>query len=180
MQPYTTRTTHKINSVCWSPDGQFLASGGDDKTVQFFLLQFLNKPTLEWKLQRHDAIVWSVAYSCDGRWLASGSFDQSVQIWDVQSGECVRVLKGHTSPISTIMFHPWQLLIATAGSEVKIWSLETGQCQQTLNDHHSLVVGMAFAPDGTTLVAGGDNGTLQRWDLATAQCIHVLQLGAVV
>jgi WD40 repeat protein len=165
MQPYTTRTTHKINSVCWSPDGQFLASGGDDKTVQFFLLQFLNKPTLEWKLQRHDAIVWSVAYSCDGRWLASGSFDQSVQIWDVQSDECVRVLKGHTSPIFTIVFHPWQLLIATASSEVKIWSLETGQCRQTLNNHHSLVVGMAFAPDGQTFATGGYDTTIRIWDV---------------
>ena len=31
----------------------------------------------------------------DGR-LASGSWDKTIQIWDMSSGACDRVLKGHT------------------------------------------------------------------------------------
>jgi WD40 repeat protein len=31
----------------------------------------------------------------DGRRVVSGSYDQTLRVWDVDTGECVRELKGH-------------------------------------------------------------------------------------
>ena len=40
--------------------------------------------------------MFSVAVLSDGR-IVSGSLDETVRIWDASSGECVKVLSGHTA-----------------------------------------------------------------------------------
>ena len=40
--------------------------------------------------------VTSVALTADGTKGLSGSGDQTVRVWDLERGECVKVLEGHT------------------------------------------------------------------------------------
>ena len=44
----------------------------------------------------HLAGVRCVSFSPDGRALASGSGDNTVRLWDVETGETLRALQGHT------------------------------------------------------------------------------------
>jgi WD40 repeat protein len=50
--------------------------------------------------------VNSVSFSPDGQWIASGSYDYTVRIWNVESGECVRTLEGHSGEVSSVSFSP--------------------------------------------------------------------------
>lgn len=46
-------------------------------------------------LRGHEAGVLSLAPSPDGRLLFSGSYDKTIRVWDIATGNCIRVLKGH-------------------------------------------------------------------------------------
>ncbi len=71
-----------MNSVSFSPDGKFLASGSDDKTVKLWSVESQKEVTT---LQGHSSEVTSVAFSPDGKYLASGSKDKTVKLWSIQS-----------------------------------------------------------------------------------------------
>lgn len=46
-------------------------------------------------LRGHEGAVTTVKFSHDGARLCSGSTDRTARIWDVKSGACLCVLKGH-------------------------------------------------------------------------------------
>jgi WD40 repeat protein len=68
-----------VNSVAYSPNGKYIASGSLDRMVQVW-----DAPTgtLRHTLTGHDDWVTSVSFSPDGKYIASGSGDQTVQVWD--------------------------------------------------------------------------------------------------
>ena len=70
------RTRAGVRAVCWTPDGEALASGGDAG-----IIHVCDVPTGEVKvsLRGHTAKVWSIACSRDGLLLATASKDKTVR-----------------------------------------------------------------------------------------------------
>ena len=73
-----------VTSVCYSPDGQRLASASSDKTVKVWDAK---NGTGLLTLKGHMARVNCVCFSPDGQRLASASSDRTVKVWDGKSGQ---------------------------------------------------------------------------------------------
>ena len=87
--------TGEVNSVAFSSDGMQIVSGSYDKSVQVW--------DASTGLDGHTDVVHSVTFSSDGTRIVSGSADKSVQVWDASTGIKLKVLKGHTGPVTSFM-----------------------------------------------------------------------------
>jgi WD40 repeat protein len=55
--------------------------------------------------------------------------------------------------------------------KLKLWDAATGRLIRSFEGHTGLVKSVAFSPDGTHVVSGGEDEMLKLWDVATGQLI---------
>jgi ribosome assembly protein SQT1 len=59
----------------------------------------LNTQRLRTTLLGHEDAITSLTVHSDGQLITSSSADKTLRTWDVRTGECVRVHKGHGGPV---------------------------------------------------------------------------------
>jgi WD40 repeat protein len=109
--------------------------------------------------------VYGVAVTSDGRFAVSASFDNTLKMWDLDKGQALRTLKGHTSHVYGVAV-TWDGRFAVSASEdntLKVWNLRTGQSLATLEAHAPLHC-CAVTTDGKTILAGDRAGALHILD----------------
>ncbi|KAF8976548.1 hypothetical protein BGZ46_008178, partial [Entomortierella lignicola] len=80
-----------IWTVVYSPKGDQVASGGDDKTVR--LCDVVTGKCIH-TLRGHNDKVEIAVYSPKGNWIVSGSDDKTVRLWSVETGQCEATISG--------------------------------------------------------------------------------------
>jgi platelet-activating factor acetylhydrolase IB subunit alpha len=87
---------------------------------------------------RHRSPVSRVIFHPVFPLLVTCSEDASVIVWDYESGEFERTLKGHTGSINDVAFNGAGTALATCSADlnVKLWDFEsTYECSKTLKGH---------------------------------------------
>ncbi|MFN8002654.1 MAG: hypothetical protein U0X75_16740 [Acidobacteriota bacterium] len=117
-------------------------------------------------------MLFAMTLSADGKYLATGSQDNTAAVWDVQTGNRVWLLKGHSSKINKVSFSPDGKRLATSSNDatVKLWDLTTGQEMLTFKEGGGCSV--SFSPTGRQLLSAcGNNLTI--WPAATEWEVQV-------
>ncbi|KAF8952758.1 hypothetical protein BGZ46_003380, partial [Entomortierella lignicola] len=81
-----------VRCCAYSSDGDLFATGLRNGTISLYKTSNWNRTHI---LTGHDEMVTSISFSSTNNRIASGSGDSTVRVWDVDTGECVRVLQGH-------------------------------------------------------------------------------------
>lgn len=163
-------------AIAFSPDGKLFAS------ADFNHLRLWEAVTgrLLYSMP-HQTWTWRLAFSPDCTWLASGSTDNVVKIWDVASGQCLKVLEGEAEGCSSIAFSPdGRLMVGSYHHQIRIWETATWSLIDTLTDHAHRVAFVAIAPvpdaQGRVIMASSSHDqTVRVWDLHRRQCLQILQ-----
>ncbi|KAJ4474959.1 WD40 repeat-like protein [Lentinula aciculospora] len=110
-----------------------------------------------------------------GALVVSGGCDKVVRVWDIRSGYCIYVLRGHTSTIRCIkVLH--NRPIAVSGSRdntLRVWDVQRGRSLRILAGHTASVRCLDVC--GNRVVSGSYDHTCRLWDVDTGECLHVLR-----
>ncbi len=140
-------------------------------------------------LRGHSGAITALAFSQDGRRLVSASYDLSgsqgdatARFWQAAPEATLPVLAGHTNYVYPTAYSPDGHWIASAGWDnyIRLWDAATGEECAKL-PHPGVVWTLAFTPDGTRLVSGGEiGGEMLVWDVATGHIRRRIESGKSV
>lgn len=171
-----------VSAVAFTPDGQFLVSGGE------FVFGGTESPLKLWRVSDGslvrefkvpaDAVdVRSVAVSPDGTLVAAGHSRNQVNLYRVSDGGLVRSLLGHTDQVLSVAFSPDGTKVASGSTDntVRVWQVLDGVPLRVLSGHTSFVTAVAFSPDGKTLASGSNDTTVRQWRTSDFTLIRTLR-----
>lgn len=92
--PAASTGTNPVTAT--STELELVLTGGTDGKIH---VSDLNTRRLRSTLVGHEDAITSLTVHDGGRLVTSSSADKTLRTWDVRSGECARVHKGHTGPI---------------------------------------------------------------------------------
>ena len=153
-----------VNAAAFSPDGKYVASGGDDKAVRLLNVTGRAAPRV---LGRHDERVLSVAFSPDGRRVATGGDDGKIRLWALDRGAHSVVIDRGQESVTGLAFSQDSRLLASAGEEagtgtVRVGPVDAARTHLVAGRGAGDVNGVAFSRDGRRLaIAGGADGRLR-------------------
>ena len=114
------------------------------------------------------ASVWSTALSPDGKRLVTAESSGLARVWNVETGEMLNELNGHTTLVSSAAFSPDGLRIVTASNDhtAQIWDAASGQTLRQIDGHGRGLNTAVFSPDGKRVLTASADGTARMWDVS--------------
>ncbi len=100
--------------------------------------------------------------------VITGSYDRTARIWNLETGEMLRVLEGHTRGVRCLQFDEAKLITGSMDRTLKIWNWRTGALMRTLEGHTEGIVCLHFNED--TLASGSADSNIKIWNFRTGEC----------
>jgi WD40 repeat protein len=160
-----------VTAVAISADGH-VATGSADKKVRVW------PPTGDQPAQTlagHHNTVTAVAWARDNRTLATGGDDRAVILWSADSGKQLRTLD-HPTEVQSLAFSPdgTRLAVGSVDDRMRVYQVATGKQLHELEKAGSPknVSAVAWSADGTFVLTGRGNHTIQYWSLKAKQDVQ--------
>ncbi|KAK9098256.1 hypothetical protein Syun_025301 [Stephania yunnanensis] len=169
---------YPVWDVQFSPVGHYFASASHDRTARVWSMDRIQPlRIMAGHLSDVDASACSdsstsiqcVRWHANCNYIATGSSDKTVRLWDVQSGECVRIFIGHRSMILSLAMSPDGRYMASGDEDgtIMMWDLSSGRCVTPLMGHSSCVWTLDFSGEGSLLASGSADCTVKLWDVTS-------------
>ena len=163
-----------VNGVAFAPDGRALITAGYDATLRISPFAGGSAPTVT----TLPTPLNTVAVAPDGEIVTAGA-DGKVYVLSPR-GELLGAIEAAQAPIISVALSRDGSLIAAAGvrGSVAIIDRATRKMERTLVGPGLPVWSAAFFADGRTLLTGGSDRMIRRWDALTGEPVGDIVMGA--
>ena len=138
LEPLKTLTGHSLSvrAIAISPDGQFIASGSADQTIQI-------APVAD--IFAH--ILADSAKASREANLSKSHPEVDPELYEYPWPSLQTVLTGHKAPVDALAFSPDSQILASGGVDcgLNIWLMNTQELLCTLTDHTEPITALAFS-----------------------------------
>uniref|UniRef100_UPI00358DE2B2 cell division cycle protein 20 homolog n=1 Tax=Myxine glutinosa TaxID=7769 RepID=UPI00358DE2B2 len=165
----------EVCGLAWSPNGQYLASGGNDHAVSIWPTSG-SRPVHTFT--HHHAAVKALSW-CP--WLnnvlatGGGTIDQHIRIWNVSSGNCLSAT-GTGSQVSGIQWSAeYEEMVSSHGfdsNRLVIWKYPTMTKVIELQGHQSHILSLCANPDRSEVASAGADETIRLWRCFAVDAKH--------
>ncbi|HEX4150084.1 MAG TPA: c-type cytochrome domain-containing protein, partial [Pirellulales bacterium] len=163
-----------IFDLAFHPGGKILASASADRTVKLWdaasgqRLDTFSQPLKD---------LYAVAFSPDGRFVAAGGVDNRIRVWKLSptakenTNPLVYTRFAHEAAVLKLAFSRDGRLLASSGEDrlVKLWDTAAFTERAVLAAQPDWAAGLALSANGTRLLAGRLDGSLELYDTKTLQ-----------
>ncbi|RXG70855.1 WD repeat-containing protein fzy-1 [Armadillidium vulgare] len=160
--PDRTLIGHR-QEVCglkWSPDSQYLASGGNDNKL---FVWNLHSTTPVQTYTEHSAAVKAIAWSPHHHGLLAsggGTADRNIRFWNTLTGQPMQSVDTG----SQVCNLAWSKH-ASELNQILVWRYPSLAQVAKLTGHSYRVLYLAMSPDGEAIVTGAGDETLRFWNV---------------
>ncbi|KAL7715846.1 Protein HIRA [Entamoeba marina] len=166
-----------INICRWSPNGEFLAVGGDNKTVSIWKCQqHENDELIEddsgnvncetyvniANLRGHIDSITDISWSPTSDRLASASLDNTVIVWDINKKELITTLREHSTCVYGVVWDPLDHFILSQDANAALfYDCETFKVDRKItapflhSTHGNFSCRPSWSPDGARAILVG-------------------------
>lgn len=166
----TLETAQFIRGLDFHPHDQLLAVAGSDGII---LMWDWNLGEVVFDVNDFEEQIDMLDFSTEGKYLAAASStgDAPILVFNTETGTEITQIKSEYGKVNAIAFHPQHSWLAVSYRDrVVLWDIEHDAqlSELTLDESMEIFDLLAFFPDGTQLVTGGEDG-FARWDLETTE-----------
>jgi WD40 repeat protein len=168
----TTYSQHssEVYGLEWLDNDTLASAGWYDQTIRLWSpTTGQTKRTIQ-----TNQYVWSLTMLNTNIHLAAGLSYGDINIYNINDGNLVSSLKGHTSQVNDLVQISDELLASSSSDEtVRIWNLTTNTCKFILTEHTVWVIGLKqITPN--ILASGSGDKTIKLWDITSGQLLRTL------
>lgn len=168
---HTLQNNAAAYAVTFSPDGKYLAGGGENDIVNIWRTSAYDQRPEKIVISRDPAkpdYVNDILFSPKANYLAIASGKGSVYVYITEKWTPKTILEGHTKEATLLAFAPDGQTLASSSLDhtVRLWDMTNLRPIDKLQ-FNLAVLSLAFSPDGRTIATGGRDRTVRLWNLAT-------------
>ncbi|MHC4199241.1 MAG: WD40 repeat domain-containing protein [Planctomycetota bacterium] len=157
----------EADCVAFSTDGLLVAAGCADGSV---VVWSSSRGRREHVFRGHNGRVNAVTFSPSGKTLASGGYDGRTVLRDLETGLVIFETGHPRSSVESLAFSPDGSLLASGGWQcgagtVRVYDLGTKRELFENGGQDGWVFSLLAMPDGRSIVASGEDGTIRRLSL---------------
>jgi WD40 repeat protein len=168
--PYPTLSSTRVRDAAFSSDGRLLVTAGTGGRAHIWNAQ---AHAIEEELATDTRDVQAVMFSRDSTLVAMRRQNRSVAVWDRARGAAVSGIPDYKSQGVTLGVAPTghRLAISPDDRTLAIYNVDTGRIERVF-PHRGVVKGVAFAPDGRSLITSGE--AIHAWDVQSGRLLWSL------